>query len=131
MVHCFLTSLTRSKYLSLFFVFTALHFPLISKFHSLFNQSFVPSAPVKIGITVNFMFHSFCFFFSSLPRSRYLSLFSRSFNFTQCSAGATKSTIRQVCLSLEFVIWPTFGETFQFYFQFFTFFTVSLSNTLG
>ena len=39
----------------------------------------VPSAPIKIGITVTFMLYSF---FSSLTRSRYPYLFSLSFNVT-------------------------------------------------
>ena len=51
----------------------------------------VPRAPVIIGIIVTFMFHSF--FFNFLTRSRYLSFFSLSFNFTLWSA---KSTIMQV-----------------------------------
>ena len=38
----------------------------------------VPSTPNIIGITITFKFHSF--FFSSLARSRYLSLFSFSLN---------------------------------------------------
>ena len=43
----------------------------------------VPRAPIIIGINVTFMFHSF---FNSLARSRYLSFFSLSFNFTLWSA---------------------------------------------
>ena len=43
----------------------------------------VPSALITIGITVTFMFHSF---FNSLARSRYLSLFSPTFNFIYWSA---------------------------------------------
>ena len=50
----------------------------------------IPRAPITIGITVTFMFHSI---FSSPARSWYLSLFSLSFNFTVWSAGTTKSTI--------------------------------------
>ena len=50
----------------------------------------VPSASIMIGITVTPMFGSF--FFSSLARSKYLSLFSFSLNFTLLSAGTTKST---------------------------------------
>ena len=54
---------------------------LISKSSSPFINPLVtvPRAPVKIGINVSFMFHSF---FSSLVRSKYLSFFSLSFNFT-------------------------------------------------
>ena len=51
------------------------------------------SATITISITVTFMFLSF---YSSLATSRYLSLFSISFNFTQGSAGTAKSTIRLV-----------------------------------
>ena len=40
--------------------------------------------PSTIGITVTFMFHCF---FNSLARSRYLSFFSLTFNFTLWSAG--------------------------------------------
>ena len=58
-------------------------------------------APIKIGIIVNFMFHSF---FNSLARSRYLSLFSYSFNFTLWSAGTTKSTILLVFSFLLIVL---------------------------
>ena len=55
--------------------------PLIFKFSSPFINywGIVPSAPIKIGITVTFMFYSF---FSSLTRSRYPYLFSLSFNVT-------------------------------------------------
>ena len=64
----------------------------------------VPRAPIIIGITVTFMFHSL---FSSQARSWYLSLFSSSFNFYLWSAGTAKFTIRQVrffCgLSLDLV----------------------------
>ena len=61
----------------------------------------VPSAPITIGITVTFMFDSF---FSSLARSRYLSLFSLSFSFTLWSAGMAKSTIRQVLVFFIFFV---------------------------
>ena len=44
----------------------------------------VSKASITIGIIVTFMFHSF---FNSLARSRYLSLFSRSFSFILWSAG--------------------------------------------
>ena len=44
----------------------------------------VPSMLIAIGITVTFMFHSF---FSSLARSRYLSLFSLSFSFIVSQSG--------------------------------------------
>ena len=53
----------------------------------------VPSAPITISITITFMFQSF---FSSLARSRYLSLFLFSFTFTLWSAGTAEFTIRRV-----------------------------------
>ena len=49
------------------------------------------SAQITNGITVTFMFHIFSSF---LTRSRFLSLFSSSFNFTLGSAETAKSTIR-------------------------------------
>ena len=90
--------------------------PLISKSSSPFTNSLgiVPSAPTTIGITVTFMFHSF---FSSIARSRYLSLFSSSFNFTLWSAGTARSTIQQVLLffcwlSQGLFGWPKLGNPF-------------------
>ena len=53
----------------------------------------VPRAPITIGIMVTFMFYSFC---NSLARSRYISFFSLSFNFTLWLAGTAKFTILQV-----------------------------------
>ena len=55
---------------------------LISKSSSPFSNPLVtvPNAPIKIGIIVTCMFHSF---FNSLARSRYLSFFSHSFSFRQ------------------------------------------------
>ena len=50
----------------------------------------VPRVPIPIGIIITFMFHSF---FNSLARSRYLSLFSHSFNFTLWSVRTAKSTL--------------------------------------
>ena len=69
--------------------------PLISMSSSPFKDLSVtvPRAPLTIDITVTFMFHSF--FFYSLARSKYLSFFSLSFNFTLWSAGTAKSTIWQ------------------------------------
>ena len=91
--------------------------PLISK--SCTNPLvIVPKAPITIGITVSFVFHSF---FSSLARSWYLSFFWLSFNFTLWSAGTAKFTIRQVFfllflffywLSLGLVVRPRFGDLF-------------------
>ena len=69
--------------------------PPASKFSSPFSNPLVtvPNAPITIGIIVTCMFHGF---FSSLARSRYLSLFSHSFCFILWSAGTAKSTILQV-----------------------------------
>ena len=64
----------------------------------------VPSTPIITGITVTFMFHCF---FSSLARSRYLSLFSFSLILTLWSAGTAKSTIRQVLFL--WIIISTYG----------------------
>ena len=68
---------------------------LISKFSSSCTGPLatVPRAPITISITAIFMLHSFL---SSLARSKYLSFFSLSFNFTLWSAGIAKSTILQV-----------------------------------
>ena len=60
-------------------------------------------APIVIGITVTFMFHSF---FNSLARSRNLSFFSLSFNFTLWSASTAKSTILHVHFFLLFANGP-------------------------
>ena len=70
--------------------------PLISKSSSPSINPLVdlPSAPVTIGITVTLIFHSF---FSSLAKSRYLSLFLLSFSFTLWSSGMAKSIIWQFC----------------------------------
>ena len=77
--------------------------PLISKSPSLFiNPSVtVPRIPITIGIIVTFMFHSF---FNSRARSRFLSFFSFSFNFTLWSAGTAKSTIRYVLFVVVVVV---------------------------
>ena len=67
----------------------------ISKSSSPCNNPLVtiPSILITIGITITFIFHCF---FSSLARSRYLSLFLLSFSFTQWSARMANSTIQQV-----------------------------------
>ena len=72
--------------------------PLISKsFNPFINLlETVPSAPITIGITVNFMLY--WVFFSSLERSRFLSFFLFSFSYTLWSARTAKSTIRQVLI---------------------------------
>ena len=90
--------------------------PLISEFCSPCTSPLVtvPSAPITIGITITFMFHSF---FSSLARSTYLPLFLFSFSFT--------------LLSLFFIIcsytsgWICFNFHFPSFFFFFFFFFCS------
>ena len=81
----------------------------------------VPNAPITICIIVTCMFHSF---FSSLARSRYLSLFSHSFSFILWSAGTEKSTILQVLffycwLLLSLVSWPGLGDLFVYYYHYY------------
>ena len=60
-------------------VWTVSTSPFISKSSSpcTYHLMTVPRAPITFGIIVTFMFH---IFFSSLSRSRYISLFSHSFN---------------------------------------------------
>ena len=57
----------------------------------------VTRAPITIGITITFRFHSF---FNSLVWSRYLTFFLLSFNFTFWSGGTAKSSIWQVLFFL-------------------------------
>ena len=59
--------------------------------------------PITVGITITFMFHSF---FSSLARSKYLFLFSLSFNFTLCFAGTVKSATCQILFFLLTITRP-------------------------
>ena len=75
--------------------------PVISKSSSPCTNPLVtvPRTPITVGIIV--MFHSF---FNSLARSRYLSLFSHSFNFTLSSAVTAKSTILQVLFFFLLII---------------------------
>ena len=75
--------------------------PLISKSSSPCINPLVtvPRALITLGIIVTFLFHSFV---NSLARSRYLSFFSLSFNFTQWAARPVKSTIPQSASSLFF-----------------------------
>ena len=74
----------------------------------------VPSASIPISFTVTFMFHSFFF----LAKSRYLSLFSLTFNFTLSSPGTAKSPIQQVLffplywVSLGLIVCPRLGDPF-------------------
>ena len=81
--------------------------PPTFKSSSPFNNPLVivPKAPITIGIIVTFMLYSF---FSSLPRSKYLSFLSHSFIFILWSAGTAKSTILQV-LSLLLLIFIRSG----------------------
>ena len=89
--------------------------PVISKFSSPCTNPLltVPREPITIGVSVTFMFRSF---FNSLARSRYLSFFSLSFNFTLWSAGTAKSTILQVllyCWLLKgMIVWSRLGDPF-------------------
>ena len=69
----------------------------------------VPRTPFTIGVTVTLMFHSF---FSSLARSRYLSVFV-SFCFTLWSAGTAKSTIQLDFFFKYFFTITTFGHLAQ------------------
>ena len=90
--------------------------PPTSKSSSPFNNPLVtvPKAPIRIGIIVTFIFHSFFNFFNSLARSRYLSFFFHSFRFIMWSAGTAKSTILQILffwwLLLGLVFWPRLGD---------------------
>ena len=93
--------------------------PPTSKSSRPFNNPLVtvPKVPITISIIVTFMFHSF--FFNSLARSRYLSLFSHSFSFILWSAGTAKSTILQIfffvvfcCLLKGLVFWPRLCDPF-------------------
>ena len=74
--------------------------PLFFKSFSPFINSSVTVLRAPITI-VTFMFHSFL---KSLPRSRYLSFFSLSFNFTLWSTGTAMFPILQVLFFLLFII---------------------------
>ena len=119
--------------------------PSISKSISPFiNPSvIVPRAPIKIGINDTFTFHSF---FNYLARSRYLSCFSLSFNFTLRSA---KSTIRQALflffsffflfffffwLLQDLVVWSRLSDPFLFqnyYYYHYSFSCTCLGSMIG
>ena len=75
--------------------------PLIPISSSLFCKLFatIPSAQIRIGITVTFKSHSFLI---SQARSEYLSIFQLLF-ISLWSTGTTKSTS---CSVLLFLIWP-------------------------
>ena len=92
---------------------------LISKFSSPLTNPLgvVPSVPITTGITVTNMFRClFVCFFSSLTRSRYLSLFSLSFDFTLRSS-RTDSKVDYIASSL-------------FFYFFFFFLTIAWSGRL-
>ena len=77
--------------------------PPTSKSSRPFNNPLVivPKAPITIGTSITFMFHSL---FNSLARSRHLSFFSLSFRFILWSAGTAKSTILQVLFFFFFLL---------------------------
>ena len=82
----------------------AFSYTLIFKSSSSFTKPLgsVPSAPIKIGITVTFMFFSYLSIFYFFD---YLSIFSFSFIFTLWSTRTAKSTIRQVFSFLLTITW--------------------------
>ena len=61
----------------------------------------VPKAPITIGITVTFLFHSF---FNSLARSRFLSFISHFFSLILWSAETAKSTNLQILFVFLLII---------------------------
>ena len=86
-------------------VWTVFISPFISKSFSQFTNplGIASIAPITISTTVTFMFESFIFFFfCSIAKSRYLSLFSLSFNFTHWFVVTATSTILQVLFSFFF-----------------------------
>ena len=81
--------------------------PLISKSSSSFINPLmtVPRASITAGINTAFMFYNL---FNSLARSRYLSFFSLTFNFTLWSAGKAKSAILQVPFFIDYYkVWSS------------------------
>ena len=86
--------------------------PLISKSSSPLTKhsGTFPSIPIKIGITVIFIFHSY---FSHLGRSKYSSRFSLFLIFTLWSSWTAKSSIRQVLLFCWLsLVRPRLGDQF-------------------
>ena len=83
--------------------------PLISNSSSILSKLLgtVPSEPTTIGITDTFMFNSFffLFFFSSLTKSKYLSILLLSFIFTLWSTRMAKSSWWQVLFFLLITPW--------------------------
>ena len=76
---------------------------------SIFFSKPLESVPTATSITVTFMFHSF---FNSLTRTRYLSIFSRSFTFTLLSDGTAKSFVSSSSLLL--LLWLIYRLLFTF-----------------
>ena len=80
-------------------IWMVLILPLISNSFSLLSKHFVtdPRTPATIGITVTFIFY---WYFGSLAKSKYLSIFLLSFVFTLWSARMANYTGWQVLLLL-------------------------------
>ena len=89
-------------------------YPLISKSSSPFtnHSGIVPSTQISIGITFTFMV---IVYFSYLTRSRYLSLFSLSFNLILWSTGRFAFFFFYFFLTiLGLVVWQRLGDLFVF-----------------
>ena len=77
----------------------------------------IPSTLVTIGITVIFMLHSFCFFFNSLKRSRYLSLFLQFYSMV-CRDGKVKNSASSVFSAHYHIVWSSCRNyMIRFYFK--------------
>ena len=89
---------------------------LISQSSSSFTNPLVTvlRAPITIGIIITFMFHSLFVFLNSFARSRCVSIFSLSFNFTLWSVGTARFTILQVLFFVVayYEVWPRLGDPF-------------------
>ena len=105
--------------------------PVISKSFSSWYQSFCgcSKTPITIGIIVTFMFHSF---FNSLARSRCLSFFSLSFNFTRWSAGTAKSTAKFSFFFFAdyYKVWLSGWDYYYYYYYYNYFFLLQLEILL-
>ena len=90
----------------------------------------LPRAPITIGIIFTFIFHRF---FNPQARSRYLSLFSNSFNFTLSSTRTEKSTILEVFFFLLIIIYSfwVFHISISWWFFSGVSVTASLLKSLG